>query len=86
MHDARIVRAWLAAHPRVTVRWLPRYAAHDAYPAERIWGLMKDAVAANRLAGTLGALVAVARRFFADLPPHPVPATFLAPKPTPNLR
>ncbi len=77
MHDAKAVRAWLAAHPRVTVLWLPKYAAHDANPAERIWGLMKDDVAANRLAGTLAELTAAAHRFFATLPPHPVPATFL---------
>jgi len=86
MHDAKVVRAWLAANPRVTVLWLPKYAAHDANPAERIWGLMKEEVAANRLAGTLGALVAVARRFFAALPPHPVPPSFLAPKTSPDLR
>ncbi len=77
MHDAKAVRAWLAAHPRVTVLWLPKYAAHDANPAERIWGLMKDDVAANRLAGTLAELTAAAHRFFATLRPHPVAATFL---------
>lgn len=86
MHDAKVVRAWLVANPRVTVLWLPKYAAHDANPAERIWGLMKEEVAANRLAGTLAALVAVARRFFAELPPHPVPASFLVPKTSPDLR
>ena len=77
MHRAKAVQRWLAAHPRVTVLWLPKYAAHDANPVERIWGLMKDDVAANRLAGTLAELTAAARRFFATLPPHPVPATFL---------
>jgi len=86
MHDAKVVRAWCAANPRVAVLWLPRYAAHDANPAERIWGLMKDKVAADRLAGTLTALVAVAHRFFATLPPHPVPPSFLADKTAPNLR
>jgi hypothetical protein len=70
-------RAWLAAHPRVTVLWLPRYAAHDANPAERIWGLMKADVAANRLAGTIADLTYAARRFFAHLAPHPVPSSFL---------
>ena len=85
-HHAKVVRAWLAAHPRVTVLWLPTYAAHDANPVERIWGLLKGEVAANRLAGTLAALVAVARRFFATLPPHPVPRSFLAPETVPNLR
>jgi transposase len=78
MHDAKVVRAWLADHPRVGVLWLPKYAAHDANPAERLWGLMKGDVAANRLAGSLVALTRAARRFFATLPPHPVPRSFLA--------
>jgi len=78
MHDAKVVRAWLAANPRVSVLWLPRYAAHDDNPAERIWGLLKDAVTANRLAGSIDALTAAAHRFFADLPPHPVPSSTLA--------
>ncbi len=72
MHDAKVVRAWLAANPRVQVRWLPKYAAHDANPVERIWGLMKHDVAANRLAGSIEELTAVARRFFTDLAAHPV--------------
>jgi len=55
------------------VLWRPKYAAHDANPVERLWGLMKDAVAANRLAGSIEELVAVARRFFADVAAHPVP-------------
>jgi len=76
-HDAKLVRAWLAAHPRVTVLWLPRYAAHDANPVERIWGLMKAGVAANRLAGSITDLTHAARRFFAHLAPHPVPPSFL---------
>jgi transposase len=72
-HTAKVVQRWVAAHPRVHVLWLPKYAAHEANPVERIWGLMKDAVAANRLAGSLAELVAGARRFFAhDLPRHPV--------------
>lgn len=77
MHDAKLVRAWLAANPRVSVLWLPRYAAHDANPVERIWGLLKDAVAANRLAGNIAALTSAAQRFCAALAPHPVPPTFL---------
>jgi len=72
MHDATVVRAWLAVNPRVRVLWLPTYAAHDANPVERIWGLMKDAVAANRLAGTSEELTATAHQFFADLAAHPV--------------
>jgi len=72
-HTAKIVATWLAANPRVQVLWLPKYAGHDDNPAERIWGLMKDTVAANRLAGSIDHLVTAARRFFTELPPHPVP-------------
>lgn len=72
MHDAKVVRAWLAAHLRVQVLWLPKYAAHEVNPVERIWGLMKDDVAANRLAGSIEELAAKARRFLADLAAHPV--------------
>jgi transposase len=72
MHDAKVVRAWLAAHPRVQVLWLPKDAAHEVNPVERIWGLMKADVAAKRLAGRIAELAAQARRFFADLAAHPV--------------
>src|SRR5579859_2947867 len=72
MHDAKVVRTWLAAHPRVQGLRLPKYAAHEANPAERIWGLLKDKVAANRLAGNLDEVVEAARRFFRELSPHPV--------------
>jgi len=71
-HTAKVVGKWLAAHPRVHVLWLPKYAAHEVNPVERIWGLMKSAVAADRLAGSMGALTAAACRFFAELAPHPV--------------
>jgi DDE superfamily endonuclease len=71
-HTAKLVQTWLAAHPQVQLLWLPTDAAPDVNPAERIWGLMTDDVAANRLAGSMGLLVAAARRFFADLTPHPV--------------
>jgi transposase len=72
MHSAKVVQRWLAANPRVEVLWLPKYAAHEVNPIERIWGLMKGAVAANRLAGNLAVLVGAANRFFAELEPHPV--------------
>jgi len=72
MHDAKVVRAWLAANPRVRVLWLPTYAAHDANPVERIGGLMKDHVAANRLAGSIEDLAATARQFFVASAAHPV--------------
>ncbi len=71
-HTAKVVREWRAAHPRVQVLWLPKYAGHEDNPAERIWGLMKDDVAANRLAGSIDQLVAAAQRFFRELLPYPV--------------
>ncbi|HXI15042.1 MAG TPA: IS630 family transposase [Chloroflexota bacterium] len=78
-HDAKLVRAWLARpeHARIRVLWLPKYSAHEHNPIERVWGLLKDAVAANRLAGSMDALVAEAHRFFAH-------ATFTAPCPLPT--
>ncbi len=63
-------RPGLKAHPRVTLLWLPKYAARKTNPVERIWGLMKSAVAADRLAGTIEELSAAARRFFTDLAPR----------------
>jgi len=71
-HTATVVERWRAAHPRVHVLWWPKYAAHAANPVERIWGLMQDAVAADRLAGSIEVVPHAARRVFADLAPHPV--------------
>ena len=66
-HDARLVRQWLAQpeHARVRLLWLPKYSAHEHNPIERAWGLLKDAVAANRLHGSIEELIAVADRFLA---------------------
>jgi transposase len=79
-HDAKIVRAWLARpeHARFRFLWLPKYSAHEHNPIERVWGLMKDAVAANRLHGSIDLLVEEAHRFFATTTfqaPHPLIAT-----------
>jgi transposase len=78
-HTAKLVQRWLAPRPHVRVLWLPKYVAHEHNPVERIWGLMQEKVAANRLAGDLDELVTIAHRFFAELAPHPVPL----PKPPP---
>ena len=71
-HTAKVVARWLASQTTVQVLWLPKYAAHEVNPVERIWGLMKDRVAANRLAGSIDQLVGKARVFFDELAPHPV--------------
>jgi len=75
-HDAKLVRQWLThpAQARFRVLWLPKYSAHEHNPIERIWGLLKDAVAANRLHGSIDELVVAAERFFAT-------TTFPAPAP-----
>jgi transposase len=78
-HDAKLVRAWRARpeHARFRFLWLPKYSAHEHNPIERIWGLLKDAVAANRLHGSIDRLVEEADRFFATTAfraPHPYPA------------
>jgi transposase len=67
IHTAKWVDAWLARHDRVEILWLPKYAAHTENPVERVWGLMKDAVAANRLRGDIDLLAEAARGFFRDL-------------------
>jgi transposase len=79
-HDAKLVRAWLARpeHTRFRVLWLPKYSAHEHNPIERVWGLLKDKVAANRLHGSIEALVEVAERFLTETrfrAPHPQPTS-----------
>ena len=69
---ANVMARWAAAHPRAQLLRLPTYAAHEVNPVERIWGLLKSDVAADRLEGSLATLVAHARRFCAELAPHPV--------------
>ena len=66
-HDARLVRQWLAqpAHARVRLLWLPKYSAHEHNPIERVWGLLKDAVAANRLHASMDELSGAAAQFLA---------------------
>jgi transposase len=66
-HDAKLVQQWLAQpdHARLQLLWLPKYSAHEHNPIERVWGLLKAAVAANRLHGNIDELVAAAERFFA---------------------
>lgn len=71
-HIAKVVARWTAGHPQVHLLWLPTYAAHEVNPVERLWGLLKSDVAADRLEGNLATLVGHARRFCAELAPHPV--------------
>jgi len=72
MHNAKMVRSWLAENPQVRLLWLPKYSAHKYNPVERVWGLMKDAVAANRLSAEIDDLVETACLFFDKLTPRRV--------------
>ncbi len=79
-HDATLVRAWLARpeHARIRLLWLHKYSAHEHNPIERVWGILKDKVAANRLHGSIDALAEEADRFLTEArfrAPHPAPAT-----------
>ena len=83
-HDAKVVRAWLAhpGHARFRFLWLPRYSAHEHNPIERVWGLTKDAVAANRLHGSIDLLAEAASRYLDATTfraPAPLPAAVPAP-------
>lgn len=59
-HHTQAVRAWLAAHPTVTVFWLPPYCP-DLNLIERLWGHLKRVVLANVLFKDLDELEAAFR-------------------------
>lgn len=78
-HGAKAVQQWLARpeHARFELLWLPKYTAHEHNPIERVWGLLKDKVAANRLHGSIETLCDEAERYLATTTfraPHPEPA------------
>lgn len=70
IHTARTVRAWLADHPQVEVLYLPAYSGHEQNPVEKVWWRLKDKVAANRLHGSLDALIDTVHAFFASFTPE----------------
>jgi len=45
-HTHHLVRAWLAAHPRCHIVWLPPYAP-ELNPVELVWGYLKYGRLAN---------------------------------------
>ena len=45
-HQHRLVRAWLAAHPRCHIVWFPPYAP-ELNPVELLWGYLKYGRLAN---------------------------------------
>ena len=67
-HTAHLVAAWLAEHPRLQLYFLPKYCSH-LNPVEPIWLRLKNKVAANRLYGSIQALLEAVDRFFIEMTP-----------------
>lgn len=68
-HTAGVVRAWLAAHPRVRLFYLPTYCSH-LNPVEHIWLRLKNKIAANRLYGSRPVLLQAVADFFDQMAPE----------------
>ena len=69
IHHAKQVTAWLQTHARVHLLYLPAYSGHRENPVEKVWWRLKDQIAANRLHGSVEALVAAVQAFFAAFTP-----------------
>lgn len=65
-HTARAVAAWVATQPCLQVLYLPLYCSH-LNPVEAIWRHLKATVAANRLYGSMDALLAAVAAYFEQL-------------------
>jgi transposase len=72
-HTAHVVRDWLVENPRLQLYFLPKYCSH-LNPVEPIWLRLKAQIAANRLYGSIQALIQATEQFFKDM----TPATALA--------
>jgi transposase len=69
-HKAQVVAAWVAEHPQVQLLWLPAYSGHKQNPVEKVWWRLKDQIAANRLHGSIDALVDAVHEFFGSFSPE----------------
>lgn len=67
-HHAAVVKAWLAAHDRLRLFYLPTYCSH-LNPVERIWLQLKNQVAANRLYGSMSTLLKTVDSFLTEMSP-----------------
>jgi transposase len=48
IHHSQATLAWLAAHPRLQLIYLPTYTGHRLNPVEKVWWQLKRTIAANR--------------------------------------
>lgn len=69
-HKAKVVAAWLTDHPQLQLLWLPAYSGHQQNPVEKVWWRLKDQIAANRLHGSIEALVDAVHEFFGSFTPE----------------
>jgi putative transposase len=69
-HRHKLVRAWLAAHPRCQVVWFPPYAP-DLNPVELLWSYLKYGRLANFAPNTLDEIQGNVRRERRRLARHP---------------
>lgn len=68
-HTAGLVKGWLSEHSRLRLFYLPKHCSH-LNPVELVWARLKARVAANRLYGSMGALIEVVHEFFAEMTPE----------------
>lgn len=68
-HTARVVTAWLEEHPRLQLHYLPKYCS-QLNPVEPIWLRLKGKIAADRLYGSMKALLEASECFFQDMTPQ----------------
>ena len=68
-HTAHVVRAWLSAHPRLQLYYLPTHCS-QLNPVENIWLRLKNKVAANRLYGSIQVLLEAVEQFFEEMTPE----------------
>jgi transposase len=70
-HTAVAVKAWMEAHPRLQLHYLPKYCSH-LNPVESIWLRLKGTIAADRLYGSMTAPLKAADGFFKKMTPAQV--------------
>jgi transposase len=68
-HTAHLVRDWLDNQNRLQMYYLPKYCSH-LNPVECIWLRLKGKVAANRLYGSIQALLDAVDAFFSEMSPE----------------
>lgn len=69
IHKSKALLGWLAEHPEIELLYLPRYGGHLDNPVEKLWWHPKGSALANRCCRSIGELLEVVERYFAQLTP-----------------